>query len=225
ADQRLQRLRAAAEIVDGDVEALLLEVAEALADGQRQIVKRGLAADGERDLLLLNGLGVRGGAERKRERERSNCGLGYFHFCPPGGPGEPHSPSYKMIPTPPEAAPSPPLVRVGPAAGRHTSSRRSASVTRKSIPITKAASTTMPANTPATSNTPSACWMREPSPAAEPRYSPTTAPTTAKPTEVWSEENIQDSAEGQYTWRMSERSLIPNMRAFASTVGLTSLTP
>jgi hypothetical protein len=34
-------------------------------------------------------------------------------------------------------------------------------------------------------------------PAAEPRYSPTTAPTTAKPTEVCSEENIHDSAEGQ----------------------------
>src|SRR5262249_34688663 len=106
ADQRLQRLRAAAEIVDGDVEALLLEVAEALADGQRQIVKRGLAADGERDLLLLNGLGVRGGAERKRERERSNCGLGYFHFCPPGGPAEPPSPSLKDDPKPAGTAPS-----------------------------------------------------------------------------------------------------------------------
>ena len=35
------------------------------------------------------------------------------------------------------------------------------------------------------------------SPAAEPRYSPTTAPTTAKPTEVCSEENIHDSADGQ----------------------------
>ena len=54
ADQRLQRLRAAAEVVDGDVEPLLLEVAEPLADGQRQVVERGLAADGEGDLLLLD---------------------------------------------------------------------------------------------------------------------------------------------------------------------------
>ena len=35
------------------------------------------------------------------------------------------------------------------------------------------------------------------SPAAEPRYSPTTAPTRAKPTDVCSEENIQVSADGQ----------------------------
>ena len=56
ADQRLQRLRAAAEIVDGDVEPLLLEVAEPLADGQRQIVERGLAADAEGDLLSLRRL-------------------------------------------------------------------------------------------------------------------------------------------------------------------------
>jgi len=45
------------------------------------------------------------------------------------------------------------------------------------------------------------CWLHasafSPSPAADPRYSPTTAPTTAKPTEVCSEENIHDSADGQ----------------------------
>jgi hypothetical protein len=58
ADQRLQRLRAAAEIVDGDVESLLLEVAEALADRQRKVVQRGLAADREGELLLL-GRGTR----------------------------------------------------------------------------------------------------------------------------------------------------------------------
>ena len=66
ADQCLQRLRTAAEIIDGDLEALLLEVSEPLADRQRQIVERGLAADGERDLFLFDGLGVCGGAERKR---------------------------------------------------------------------------------------------------------------------------------------------------------------
>src|ERR1035441_10694512 len=86
---------------------------------------------------------------------------------------------------------------LSPTSGRQTSRRRSTMVTSVSITITKAASTNMPANTPATSNTPSACWIRYPKPAADPIYSPTTAPTTAKPTEVCSEENIQDSADGQ----------------------------
>ena len=85
ADQRLQRLRPTAEIVDGDVEALLLEISEPLADRQRQIVERGLAADGERQLLLFDGLGVCGGAQRKRKRQRGDCGLDYFHIVPPGG--------------------------------------------------------------------------------------------------------------------------------------------
>ena len=68
---------------------------------------------------------------------------------------------------------------------------------RKVLSKTNIASTIIPANTPATSNTLSACWIRYPRPAAAPRYSPTTAPTTAKPTEVCNEENIHDSAEGQ----------------------------
>ena len=46
------------------------------------------------------------------------------------------------------------------ASGRQTSSRRSTTVTARSIRMTKADSTNMPANTPATSNTPSACWIR-----------------------------------------------------------------
>ena len=54
----VQRLRAAAEIVDGDVEPLFLEVAEALADRQRKIVQRGLATDREGELLFL-GRGTR----------------------------------------------------------------------------------------------------------------------------------------------------------------------
>src|SRR5262249_39096510 len=72
AHQRLQRLRAATEIVDGDVEALLLEVAEPLADGERQIVERGLAADGKRELFLLDRLAMRRRAERKREHGERN---------------------------------------------------------------------------------------------------------------------------------------------------------
>jgi len=50
-------------------------------------------------------------------------------------------------------------------------------------------------------------------PPADPRYSPTTAPTTAKPTEVCSEENIHDSADGQYTCRINCRSLMPEHAA------------
>ena len=88
AHQRLQRLRAAAEIVDGDVEALLLEISEPLADRQRQIVERGLAADGERDLFLFDGLAVCGGAERKRKYERGSCGFNCFHRVLPGAAGE-----------------------------------------------------------------------------------------------------------------------------------------
>jgi len=83
AHQRLQRLRAAAEIVDGDVEALLLEVAEPLADRQRQIVERALAADGERDLLLLDRLAMRRRAERKRQREHGECNLRCVHLILP----------------------------------------------------------------------------------------------------------------------------------------------
>ena len=55
ADQRLQRLRAAAEIVDLDVEPLLLEEALPLGDGQRQVVEQRLAADAERQSRLLLG--------------------------------------------------------------------------------------------------------------------------------------------------------------------------
>lgn len=60
ADQRLQRLRAAAEIVDLDVEALLLEEALLLRDRQREIVQELLAADAERQLGLLGVLRERG---------------------------------------------------------------------------------------------------------------------------------------------------------------------
>jgi hypothetical protein len=82
ADQCLQRLRTAAEIIDGDVEALLLEIAEALADRQRQIIERGLAADREGHLFLLDGLAVRGPRERKRQREHGYNGFAHFHVLP-----------------------------------------------------------------------------------------------------------------------------------------------
>ena len=141
ADQRLQRLRAAAKIVDGDVEALLSKIAEPLAKGQRQIIECRLAAHPKRDLLLLESLAI-AAPDRKRERERENAA------CDPSS----HLPFR-------ETQNRQPHVRVSATTGRHTSSRRSASVTSQSIKITNAVSTTMPANTPATSNTPSACWM------------------------------------------------------------------
>ena len=79
ADQRLQRLRAAGEIVDRHVEALLLEIAELLGDGQRQVVQQALAADAERDLLLLqrlrDGRAVPG---RSAQRQRNAGNVGVF---------------------------------------------------------------------------------------------------------------------------------------------------
>ncbi len=57
ADERLQRLGATAEIVDLDVEPLLLEEALLLGDRKRQVVEELLAADAERQLGLLGGLG------------------------------------------------------------------------------------------------------------------------------------------------------------------------
>ncbi len=57
ADHRLQRARAAGEIGDGHVEPLGLEVAQALGDGERQVVQQVLAADRERELGLLDRLG------------------------------------------------------------------------------------------------------------------------------------------------------------------------
>ena len=52
ADQRLQRARAAGEIGNLDVQALVLEIAEPLGDRERQVEQRGLAADREPHLGL-----------------------------------------------------------------------------------------------------------------------------------------------------------------------------
>ena len=59
ADHRLQRARAAREVADAHVQALVLEVAQALGDGERQVVQRGLAADRDVHVALLD-LRVRG---------------------------------------------------------------------------------------------------------------------------------------------------------------------
>ena len=68
ADQRLQRLRAAGEVVDLDVEPLGLEIAVALGDRERQIVEQRLAADGDGELRLF-----RAPARRRRRDERASA--------------------------------------------------------------------------------------------------------------------------------------------------------
>src|SRR5262249_37776186 len=79
ANQRLQGLRAAAEIIDGDVEPLLLEIAEALADGQRQVIERILATHAKRDLVFLQCLATRHARQRKQNGKRSQQGHPQFH--------------------------------------------------------------------------------------------------------------------------------------------------
>src|SRR5262245_65954675 len=84
ADECLKGLRAATEIVDDDVEALLLEVAEPLGDGQRQIVERGLAADAQRDLPLLGRLRLRGAQDGNHSVKGCKEQSGHSG-CPRGG--------------------------------------------------------------------------------------------------------------------------------------------
>jgi hypothetical protein len=59
-DQRLQRLGAAGEVEDLDVEPLGLEVALLLGDGKRQIVEERLATDADGELGLFGRLRERG---------------------------------------------------------------------------------------------------------------------------------------------------------------------
>src|SRR5205823_6160445 len=79
ADQRLQRLRAAAEVIDGDVEALLLEIAEPFTDRQRQVIERGLAADRQRDGFPLDTLTLGGAGKRKHQHTRADRKLERAH--------------------------------------------------------------------------------------------------------------------------------------------------
>ena len=60
ADQRRQRLRAALEVADLDVEALLPKVPELLGQRERQIIESRRPADAELDVLLLRRLRARG---------------------------------------------------------------------------------------------------------------------------------------------------------------------
>ena len=75
ADDCLQRLRAAVEIADLDIEPFLLEIIEALGDGQRQVIEAGFAADSDADLGLFD-LALRVRRERQhrgKERARDAC--------------------------------------------------------------------------------------------------------------------------------------------------------
>ena len=82
ADQRGERLRAALEIVDLDVEPLLLEEAELLGERQRQVVERVAAADAELDVLLLRRLGA-GAAGGQHHGCGDGDGLPELHAASP----------------------------------------------------------------------------------------------------------------------------------------------
>ena len=70
ADHCLQRLRAAVEIADFDFEPLVLEIAQALSDGERQIVELRFAADRDAHLRLL-GFALRRSGEAAATRTAS----------------------------------------------------------------------------------------------------------------------------------------------------------
>ena len=70
ADQRLQRLRAAGEIVDLHVEAFVPEIAQAIGKGERKVIKCRLAAHGQHDFRFLGNGGCGGSTEREREAQR-----------------------------------------------------------------------------------------------------------------------------------------------------------
>ena len=50
---RAQCLRASRKVADLQVQTFLLEVAELLGDGERQVVQRGFAPDGDMDVFFL----------------------------------------------------------------------------------------------------------------------------------------------------------------------------
>src|SRR5439155_22318770 len=81
AEQSLERLGAAGEIVDGDVETLLLEIAEPLGDRQRQIIQPALAADRERDVRLFDRLSAGGLRRDEPERGRGERQSDPSHAC------------------------------------------------------------------------------------------------------------------------------------------------
>lgn len=73
----LQGTRTPGEIADGDVQALFLEITQALGNGERQVVRQRLAAHGDVDVLFLErlGTGQREGKGRDAQRTGGACGL------------------------------------------------------------------------------------------------------------------------------------------------------
>ena len=74
ADQGLQRLGTAGEIEDLDLEAFVLEVAQPLGEGERQVVERRLAADGDGEVGFFGwgGVGARRGDGCCDQREQQS---------------------------------------------------------------------------------------------------------------------------------------------------------
>jgi hypothetical protein len=81
ADERLQRLRAAGEILQVDVEPFVLVEAQLLGQRRRQVDHLVLAADGEADLhavALRTAIATDRRRERKEREEREDS-FQYFH--------------------------------------------------------------------------------------------------------------------------------------------------
>src|SRR6185369_1692407 len=79
AHQRLQRLGAAVEVRDLDLEALVPEIAVALRDRERQVVEEVLPPDGDRDLLLLRRLREARAHHGHPQQQRERCLHESFH--------------------------------------------------------------------------------------------------------------------------------------------------
>jgi hypothetical protein len=86
AHHRAQRLRAAGEVDDGDVQPLGLEVAALLGNGQRQVVQQVLAAHGQREPGLFGRLGVqqRGAGQHQRRAGGGDKGSASHHLLRKG---------------------------------------------------------------------------------------------------------------------------------------------
>src|SRR5450759_1029840 len=74
ADQRLQALGATAKVGDLDVKAGILEVAEALREGERKVDHERLAADRDLDVCLFGlGIGAKYGGRHRQRGAKRRC--------------------------------------------------------------------------------------------------------------------------------------------------------
>jgi len=77
----LKGARAAGEVDDGEVQPFRLEKAQLLGHRQRQAVQQVLAAHGDRQLGLLDGLGPHEGGQAKQCGRAGEDELASLHFC------------------------------------------------------------------------------------------------------------------------------------------------